>query len=63
MRNLERDLPFRVELWDAKGNRLEEVLSASVDLRLGKAAFREAVKRRAGQHIVLRHKARVIAET
>jgi hypothetical protein len=56
------DLPFRIEQWDASGARLEQTLSASADLRLGRAAFAEAVHQRPGQRIVLRHKTRVIEE-
>jgi hypothetical protein len=35
-------------------------LSASADLKLGRAAFAEAVRQRPEQRIVLRHKTRVI---
>jgi hypothetical protein len=62
MGHLEDDLPFRVEQWDAAGARLEQTLSASADLRLGRAAFEEAVRQRPEQRIVLRHKTRVIEE-
>ena len=62
MGHLEEDLPFRVEQWDAAGARLEQTLSASADLKLGRAAFAEAVRQRPAQRIVLRHKTRVIDE-
>jgi hypothetical protein len=62
MGHLEDDLPFRVEQWDAAGSRLEQTLSASADLRLGRAAFAETVRQRPGQRILLRHKTRVIEE-
>jgi hypothetical protein len=62
MGHVDDDLPFRVEQWDASGARLEQTLSASADLRLGRAAFAEAVHQRPGQRIVLRHKTRVIEE-
>jgi hypothetical protein len=55
MGHVDDDLPFRVEQWDASGARLEQTLSASADLRLGRAAFAEAVHQRPGQRIVLRH--------
>jgi hypothetical protein len=45
MGHLEDDLPFRVEQWDAAGAWLEQTLSASADLKLGRAAFAEAVRR------------------
>jgi hypothetical protein len=62
MRGFEDDLPFRVEQWDAPGQRMEQTLSASADLRLGKASFAEAVRQRPTQRILLRHKTRVIDE-
>jgi hypothetical protein len=62
MGGFEDDLPFRVEQWDAAAQRMEQTLSACADLRLGKAAFSEAVRQRPGQRILLRHKARVIEE-
>jgi hypothetical protein len=37
-------------------------LSASADLKLGRAAFAEAVRQRPAQRILLRHKSRVIEE-
>jgi hypothetical protein len=58
----EDELPFRVEQWDLAGGRMEQMLSASADLRVGKAAFAEAVRQRPDQRILLRHKARVIEE-
>ena len=62
MGHLEDDLPFRVEQWDVASARLEQILSASADLHLGRAAFSEAVRRRPGQHILVRHGTRVIEE-
>ena len=62
MGHFEDDLPFRVEQWDAAGAKLEQTLSASADLKLGRAAFAEAVRERPRQRIVLRHKTRVIEE-
>jgi hypothetical protein len=62
MGHLEDDLPFRVEQWDADGERLEQTLSASADLKLARSAFAEAVRPRPEQRIVLRHKTRVIEE-
>jgi hypothetical protein len=59
---VEDDLPFKVEQWDVSGDKLEQTLSASADLKLGRAAFTEAVRQRPAQHIVLRHKTRVIEE-
>ena len=60
--HFEDDLPFRVEQWDRAGAKLEQTLSASADLKLGRAAFAEAVRQRPAQRILLRHKSRVIEE-
>jgi len=62
MGHFEDDLPFRVEQWDTAGAKLEQTLSASADLKLGRAAFAEAVRQRPAQRILLRHKSRVIEE-
>jgi hypothetical protein len=43
MEVLDDNLPFRVEQWDAAGGRFEAILAAVADLKLGKAAFAEAV--------------------
>ena len=59
---LDDDLPFRVEQWDAAGARVETILAALADLKLGKAAFTEAVRQRPNERILLRHKTRVIEE-
>jgi hypothetical protein len=56
MGHFEDDLQFRVEQWDTAGAKLEQTLSASEDLRLGRAAFAEAVRQRPAQRILLRHK-------
>ena len=50
------------EQWDATGARVETVLAASADLKLGKAAFAEAVRQRPNERIILRHKTRVICD-
>jgi len=62
MGHVEDNLPFKVEQWDASGDKLEQTLSTSADLKLGRAAFTEAVRQRPAQRIVLRHKTRVIEE-
>ena len=63
MGHSEDDLPFRVEQWGTTaGAKLEQTLSASADLKLGRAAFAEAVRQRPAQRILLRHKSRVIEE-
>jgi hypothetical protein len=57
------DLPFRVELWDDKDSRLEEIIALASDYATAKSAYEGAVKRRPGRLITLRQKARVIQKT
>jgi hypothetical protein len=57
------DLPFRVELWDDKDSRLEEIIALASDYATAKSAYEEAIKRRPGRLITLRQKARVIQKT
>jgi hypothetical protein len=52
----------RFEQWDATGARIGQTLSAVADLKLGRAAFAEAVRQRPAQRILLRDKTRVIEE-
>ena len=54
------DLPFRIELWDDKDLRVEEVIALTSDFFAASCAYEEAVKRRPGKLITLRQKARVI---
>ena len=53
---------FSVSDYGRNAARREQILSASVDLNLGRAAFAEAVRQRPAQRILLRHKTRVIEE-
>jgi hypothetical protein len=59
----EDDLPFRVELWDDKDLRVEEMIAIAGDFFTASCAYEEAVKRRPGKRITLRQKARVIKKS
>ena len=57
------DLCYLVEQWDETGQRVEELISASADLLVARAAFESAIKRRPDRLILLRHKTRVIQQS
>ena len=56
------DLEFRVEVWDDRDLHVLEILAASGNLLVARAAFDEAVKHRPDRILRLRHRARVIRE-
>ncbi|WP_273794605.1 hypothetical protein [Brucella intermedia] len=55
-------LEFRVEQWDDDDIRPEQLLSCSTNALLARAAFEEAVKLRGERRLLLRHRARILAE-
>jgi hypothetical protein len=55
------DLPFRIERWDDHDSHVEELIALVGDHAVARAAYDEAVKRRPGQLITLRQKARLLA--
>jgi hypothetical protein len=57
------DLPFSIELWDDADSSVEELIALIGDHRVAMAAFKEAVKRRPGRVVILRQKARVLADS
>jgi hypothetical protein len=60
---IDEHLPFKVERWSKGYGRPEETIAMAADLLSAKAAFEAAVKRRPGEPILLRHKARVIQKS
>lgn len=56
------DLEFRVECWDDRDLHVSELLAASGNLLIARAAYDEALKHRPDRILRLRHRARVIAE-
>ena len=57
------DLIFRVEVWDERDVRVEEVVALVADLFVARAAFVETVRRRPGRIVTLRQKARLLADS
>ena len=57
------DLPFKVERWTTGYAKPEETIAMWADLFSARAAFDAAVKRRPGEPVLLRHKARVIQKS
>jgi hypothetical protein len=57
------DLPYSVELWDDNDSHVEELIALTGDYRVAKVAFDEAVKRRPGRIVTLRHKTRLLADS
>jgi hypothetical protein len=54
---------FRLEMWDDHDTHVEELIALVTDHAVARAAFAEAVQRRPGKIIVLRQKARVLADS
>jgi hypothetical protein len=57
------NLPFRVELWDDKDQRIEELIALVSDYSCALGAYEQAVKRRPDKLITLRQRARVIKKS
>ena len=56
------DLPYMVEQWDDIDSHVEELIGVIGDFNVARAAFDEAVKRRPGRIVTLRHKTRLLAD-
>ena len=59
--NPTEDLPYKVELWDAKGAAVEVVLAVTASPSIGYAAFFAATREHPDRHITLRHKNNVVS--
>ena len=57
------DLPFKVERWTKGYAEPEETIAMCADLISARAVFDAAVKRRPGEPLLLRQKARVIQKS
>lgn len=53
-------LEFRVEVWDATGNRLEELVALCSNSIVAKGAYDAARQLKPGANLMLRHRARII---
>ena len=54
-------LPYHVEVWDASGQFVEQVVAVSVSASIGYAAFYAAAKEFPDRPIILRHRDRIIS--
>ena len=52
MAGRDADLPFRIELWDEKDLRVEELIALTSDYFAASCAYEEAVKRRPGTRVI-----------
>jgi hypothetical protein len=55
-------LEFRVEIWDAGGNRVEVLVALCSNSLIAKGAYGAALKLRPGANLVLSHRARIVAQ-
>ena len=58
-----QEWPYRIELWDDRNTRVEELIALVADHAVARAAFVEAVRRRPGKVVILRQKSRVLADS
>ena len=58
-----QEFQFRVEMWDDRDTKVEDVIALVRDHAVARAAFAEAVQRRPGKIIILRQKSRVLADS
>jgi hypothetical protein len=49
------DLPYRVELWNAARNSVEQVLAVTANANIGYAAYYAATREHPDRYITLRH--------
>ena len=57
----ERDLPYRVELWDETRTVVEQVLAVTAHGSIGYAAYYAATREYPTRYITLRHKDSVVS--
>ena len=55
------DLPYRVELWDASKQEVEQVLAVTVNASIGYAAYYAATREHPDRYITLRHKGGIVS--
>jgi hypothetical protein len=55
------DLPYKVELWNAGKNSVEQVLAVTASGSIGYAAFYGATREYPDRYITLRHKTSIIS--
>ena len=55
------DLPYKVEVWDAGGQFVEQVVAVSANPAIGFAAYYAAAREYPGRDVTLRYKDRVLS--
>jgi hypothetical protein len=55
------DLPYRVELWDAAKQSVEQVLAVTANASIGYAAYYAATREHPTRYITLRHKGGIVS--
>jgi len=56
------DLPYKVELWDARKNAVETVLAVTANSSIGYGAYHAATMEYPDRYVTLRHRNRTIAK-
>jgi len=56
------ELPYAVELWSERRERMEKVLARAFKISLARAIFRAALEENPGRRIVLRQRERIIED-
>lgn len=56
-------LEFRVEVWDAAGGRVEELVALCSNSVIAKGAYEAARKLKPGANLMLSHRSRIIERT
>ena len=55
------DLPYKVELWDAAGKSVDQVLAVTASASIGYAAYYAATREYPDRYITLRHKNSIVS--
>jgi hypothetical protein len=55
------DLPYKVELWDAAGKSVDQVLAVTASASIGYAAYYAATREYPDRYITLRHKSSIVS--
>jgi hypothetical protein len=55
------DLPYKVELWDAAGKSVDQILAVTASASIGYAAYYAATREYPDRYITLRHKNSVVS--
>jgi hypothetical protein len=55
------DLPYKVELWDAAGKTVDQVLAVTASASIGYAAYYAATREYPDRYITLRHRNSIVS--